>query len=78
MILPGMFSEIIAHNMHQKIRQLYTNITVFELYLVLPEFIKHICLPVISPYLWAIGQRDLIKELFYSLYLGKKSVYFYQ
>lgn len=55
MILPGMFSEIIAHNMHQKIRQLYTNITVCELYLVLPEFMKDICLTDVNVFIRSYG-----------------------
>ena len=50
-----MFSEIIAHNMHQKIRQLYNNITVYELYLVLPGFMKDICLTDVNVYIRSYG-----------------------
>lgn len=55
MISLGMFSEIIAHNMCQKIRQLYNNITVCELCLVLPEFMKDICLTDVNVYIRSYG-----------------------
>lgn len=55
MILFGMFSEMMAHNMHQKIRQLYNNITICELYLVLPEFMKDIYLTDVSVYIRSYG-----------------------
>lgn len=40
MILLGIFSEVIAYNMHQNIKQLHNNISACELYLVMPEFMK--------------------------------------
>lgn len=55
-----MFSEIIAHNMHQKIRQLYNNITVCELYLVLPGFMKDICLTDVNVYIRSYGTQLFI------------------
>lgn len=55
MILLGMFSEITAHNMHQKIRQLHNNITVCELHLALPEFMKDICLTDVNVYIRSYG-----------------------
>lgn len=54
MILLGMCNEITAYNMHQKIRQLL-NITVCELYLVLPEFMKDICLADVNVYIRSYG-----------------------
>ena len=54
MILLGMCSKITAYNMHQKIRQLH-NITVCELYLVLPEFMKDICLTDVNVYIRSYG-----------------------
>lgn len=55
MILLGMFSEITTHNMHKKTRQLYNNITVCELYLVLPEFMTDICLTDVNVYIRSYG-----------------------
>lgn len=55
MILLGMFSQITTHNMHQKTRQLYNNITVCELYLVLPEFMKDIYLTDVNVYIRSYG-----------------------
>lgn len=55
MILLGMFSEITTHNMHEKTRQLYNNITACELYLDLPEFMKDICLTDVNVYIRSYG-----------------------
>lgn len=55
MILVGMFSEITAHNVHCKIRQLHNNLTVCELYLVLPEFMEDIRLTDVNVYIRSYG-----------------------
>lgn len=55
MILLGIFSEVIAYNMHQNIKQLHNNISACELYLVMPEFMKDICLTDVNVYITSYG-----------------------
>lgn len=60
MIFLGVFSEIIAHNMYQKIKQFYNNITVRELYLILPDFLKDVCLTDVNVYIRSYGMELFI------------------
>jgi hypothetical protein len=55
LILLGLFSEIIAHNMYPKIRQLYNNIMICELHLALPDFLEDICLADVNVYTRSYG-----------------------